>query len=334
MTSRSPCTIAVLGASGLVGSAVAAALAPHPVRLRLVARRPSHVPAAARAVVDVRVADVTAPGELAAAVAGVDAVVHLVAHLPDGRSWRLAATDADGPRVNAGLARDLVAALRADRRGEPPPVVVFAGSVAQAGRVDGLIDGTESDAPDSPYARQKLAAEQALKSATAEGAVRAVSLRLPTVFGYGPRATVRDRGVVATMVRRALAGEPLPLWHDGSVRRDLLFARDAAQAFVSALGHADRLAGRHWIVGTGQGHPLGEVFATIAGLVAERTGRRPVPVVAVRPPEGVLDVDRRSVTADSSAFRASTGWLPRTSLVEGLRMTVDAIAEEREAGQG
>ncbi|MCZ0978218.1 NAD(P)H-binding protein [Streptomyces diastatochromogenes] len=65
----------VLGAAGFVGSAVLRELARHPIRLRAVSRR--HTPAHdARADIEVVAADLTRPGQMAAAVAGADVVIH------------------------------------------------------------------------------------------------------------------------------------------------------------------------------------------------------------------------------------------------------------------
>ncbi|MFL1377181.1 MULTISPECIES: NAD-dependent epimerase/dehydratase family protein [unclassified Nocardiopsis] len=338
--------VVVLGASGFIGSAVTRELARRPVRLRLVARRPVPVPGHRTADVETRTADLTEPGELARCVAGADAVLHLVAHLGGGTGWRIADGDDTAERVNVGLVRDLVEALRARRGSGPAPQVVFSGTTTQVGPVDRVrLDGSEEDRPRSTYDRHKLAAEQALKAATAEGVLRGTALRLPTVFGHGPLSTARDRGVVSTMVRRALAGEPLTMWHDGSVLRDLVYVDDVARAFAAALDHPDHLAGRHWLVGTGDGAPLGEVFARIAEITAETTGGPRVPVVSVDPPEQSEATDFRSMVIDPAPFRKATGWSPEVPLTEGLRRTVAALAaqtgsrhvvsrEKRRAGEG
>ncbi|WP_329897585.1 NAD-dependent epimerase/dehydratase family protein [Streptomyces sp. SP17KL33] len=327
-----PPLVVVLGASGFIGSAVVRELARRPIRLRCVARGPVPVPAAATARIEVRSADLGAPGELARAVEGADAVVHLVAYIAGPATWRVAEGDTAAERVNVGLAHDLIEALRARRErrsAAPPPTVVFAGTTTQAGPTAPVrIDGSEPDAPTGTYDRQKLAAEQALKRATAENVLRGVVLRLPTVFGYGPASTATDKGVVSAMVRRALAGEPLTMWHDGTVRRDLLYVDDVARALVTSLDHADALAGRHWLLGTGHGEPLGEVFARIARIVADRTGRPPVPVVSVTPPEHAEASDFRSVEVDATAFRTATGWRPVTPLSEALELTVAALARQ------
>jgi dTDP-4-keto-6-deoxyhexose 4-ketoreductase len=318
--------VVVLGASGLLGTSVARELACRPIRLRLVGRRPTAVPRDHVAEVEVRTIDLTAPGALADAVTGADAVVHLVAHITGAATWRVSEGDPTAEQVNLGLVRGVVDALRTGRPGKPP-VVVFAGSMSQAGRSSsGRIDESMPDEPLTTYDRQKLAAERELKAATAEGVVRGVTLRLGTLFGRGAASSALDKGVVTTMMRRAFAGEPLTMWHDGTIKRDLLCADDAARAFVAALDHADALAGGHWLVGTGRATTVADLFTLIARLVSEVTGKEPVPVVTVEPPELSSATDLLDFVVDPSAFRRVSGWVPRVPLHEALSRTAAALA--------
>ncbi|MER6050160.1 NAD-dependent epimerase/dehydratase family protein [Streptomyces sp. NPDC001793] len=307
--------VTVLGASGFLGSAVVAELAALPLRLRLVARGPSRVPAEPVADIEVRRTDLARPDAVAAAAEGADAVVHLAAGIGGQQSWR--AADEHAERVNVGMMRDLVDALRG--RSGARPAVAFA-STLQAGSPTG------NAAPLGGYASQKIAAEGILREATAEGVVRGVVLRLSTLYGHSPLSGGAGRGVLASMTRRALDGEALTMWHDGSVGRDFLHVRDAAGAFTAALEHAAELQGEPWIVATGRLERLGDVFTALAGLVAEHTGGTPAPVVAVPPPAYAEAGDFHSPESDSAAFRAVTGWAPRVRFPEGLRAMVAAIA--------
>ncbi|MFB7895350.1 NAD-dependent epimerase/dehydratase family protein [Streptomyces xiamenensis] len=316
--------VTVLGASGYLGSVLTARLAAQPVRLRAVARRPTPVPRHAAAI-EVHTADLTAPGALAPAVADADIVLHLGKH---SGGWRDAERDPDSERINVGVMRDLVTVLRARRPAGPPPVVVFAATTSQIGLPpDHPMDGSEPDRPETAYDRQKLAAEQLLKTATTEGVLRGISLRLPTVFGRSPLSPVPDQGVVSTMVRRALAGQPLTMWHDGTVKRDLVYVEDAADAFTAAMRHPTGLAGRHWLVGTGRHDTLGEVFRTVADAVAARTGRPPVPVTSVQPPQDAPVIDFLSTTVNPAPFRTASGWSARTGLRDAVDRTVAALLD-------
>ncbi|TJZ52152.1 NAD-dependent epimerase/dehydratase family protein [Streptomyces piniterrae] len=318
--------VVVLGASGYLGTAVTRELAARDIRLRLVSRRPAGVPEGARAVIEEFGADLTDRARLAAAVEGADVVVHLVARIAGATSWRGAAADPAIERVNVGLVHDLVDVLRENAVPGRRPAVLFAGTVASVG-VPGKvrIDGSEPDDPRSAYPRQKLAAERALKAAGEEGLLRAVSLRMPTIFGPGPKDTAAERGVVVTMIRRALQGSRLELW-DRTVRREMIHVTDVARAFAAALDHVDALAGRHWLIGTGRSEPLGDMFTAIAAAVADHTGAEPVPVVEVPPPAEAEATDLQGMEVDASAFTRITGWHPVAERSVALPALVAEVA--------
>ncbi|QFZ21441.1 NAD-dependent epimerase/dehydratase [Saccharothrix syringae] len=313
--------VVVLGASGYVGSVVTGLLARRPVRLRAVARGSYEPPEQAVADVEVVPADLTDRARLAEAVAGADAVLHFV---KSSGSWRDAERDPAGSAaVTVGVMRDLVDVLGA--RPEPP-LVVFAGAASQVGRPpDRPLDGSEPDEPDTEYDRQKLAAERVLLDATAAGAVRGVSLRLPTVFGHSALGAADDVGVVSAMTRRALRGEPITMWHDGTVARDVTYVEDVAAAFLAALDRPDALVGRHWLVGAGRGDRLGDVFRLVARSVARHTGEPPVEVVSVPPPAGAPDTDFLGVFIDPEPFGRACGWSARVPLAEAVDRTVSAL---------
>ncbi|KUL55256.1 oxidoreductase [Streptomyces sp. NRRL F-4489] len=321
--------ITVLGASGLLGTAVSRELASRPVRLRLVGRRPVAVPPHPAARIEERRIDLTRPGAVADAVAGADVVIHLVAHISGSGTWRVADGDTLAERVNLGLVHDVIEAVRAQRRARPP-ALLFSGSLSQTARVPAALAarGVEPEALLTAYDRHKLAAERAIADATDEGLVRGSTLRLSTLYSLGTDPADLDRGVVASMTRRAVAGQPLTVWHGGTAKRDLLGIDDAARAFTAALDALDTVAGRAWEIGTGEQTSVAELFAAIARAVARQTGRPPVPVVDTAPAEYAMPTDQLDFVLRSAAFRDVTGWAPRVPLHEGLDRIAAAIARQ------
>ncbi|MDQ0585660.1 dTDP-4-keto-6-deoxy-L-hexose 4-reductase [Streptomyces rishiriensis] len=300
--------VTVLGASGFLGAAVTAELIDLPVRLRLVSHeRRLPLPASSA---EVHLADLTDPRAVRDAVDGADTIIHLAAQLPDERSWR--DPGSDSARLSTGLLDTLVRSVRGR-----PPIVVFASTV-QASAPAGL--------PLNDYVREKIAAEQLLGEATRNGAVRGIVLRPATVYGRTPITGATGRGVVAAMARRAFADEPITMWHDGTVERDLVHVTDAARAFVAATRAPEALSGGRWPVGTGRPARLGEVFRTLAELVAARTGRPAVPVVTVPPPDWADATDFGNVHVDPSSFAAAAGWQPLVRLHDGLAGVADALS--------
>lgn len=319
MTGREPLVV-VLGATGVIGSVLTGWLATRPLRVRAVGRRPVPVPGGGRAAVEVQQADVTDARVLRSTVDDADVVVHLLAD--SGGSTRAG--------LNVEVMSGLLDALGSRPSRPVPAAVVYAGSVTQVGDPPRtVLDGTEADRPGTAFDRDKHAAERVLLRASADGRVRGVSVRLPTVYGHSPATGRFDSGVLTLMIRRAIAGEALTMWHDGTVQRDLLHVRDAAAALMAALDHVDALAGRHWLAGTGVGTPLGAAFRAVAGIVARRTGTSPVHVVQVRPPRALSAAETASAVVDPSAFHERTGWAARVPLDDGLEWTVAAALESR-----
>lgn len=330
MDARNFGRIVVLGASGFVGSAVAELFAKRAVDLRLVSRGPVPLPAESTARVHALTGDLTDPAFMLRAVSGADLILHLVCHRTSTGRWQVEAGDVRAEEINIGTVRVLLAALRhgsAPGSARSAPAVIFAGSTSQAGpTLRRPIDGTGADRPETLYDKQKLTAERLLVSATAAGLVRGVSVRLTTV--YGPSAFARDHGVVSTLTREALAGAPLTLWTDGSVKRDLMYVDDAARAFEAAADHVDSLYGRYFPVGSGSPVRIDGLFDRVAHQVAQETGRPPVPIIRRDPSAHASSGERTSAVIDPSAFASATGWSPRVGLEEGLTRTVHGLFRE------
>ena len=306
----------VLGATGFLGSGLVRLLAGEDADLRLVARRPPEVPAGVTAAVESVGSDLTDLAEVDALVRDADVVFPMVAAIRGRQGWRISDDNQTAHRIHVEVIERVAAVAEG-------AVVVFPGSNTQSG-ASGRIDGTEPDRPGGVYDRQKNTAEHAVLAADARGVVSATSVRFPPLFGPAP-ATAPDRGVVSSMARRALQGEALTVWGSADIRRDFLFVDDAARAMIAAWQGIDRTHGRHWVVGTGEAHTLGTVFATVAREVGHATGRARVPVVVVDPPERSEALDQRSVEPDPARFTEATGWRAEVALDDGVSRTVSHL---------
>lgn len=308
--------VLVTGAGGLIGHALVSILADVPCTLRLFARRPVRAPAGRAAVEAVR-ADVRDAAAVRRALEGVDVVFHLAGQTS------AAVADRD-PEADRQVNVDPVLTILEDcRRRGGRPVIVLAGTDTQVGiPPTPVVDAATPDAPVTAYDAHKLMAEQYLELYARRGVVAGTCLRLPTVYGPGPRERAEDRGVVNEMIRRALAGGPLTVHGDGSPVRDFLHVKDAAAALLAAAVAIEALCGRHFSVGTGTGHTLRGAFELIARRVEAAAGGR-VAVVSVPAPDAA-PIERRSFVADSCPFRAATGWQAGFDLADGVDDTIAA----------
>lgn len=184
--------------------------------------------------------------------------------------------------------------------------LVFASSSSVYGSRGGTEPFRESDAaerPVSPYAAAKRAAELLLHvHHAAEGAPVTV-LRPFTV--YGPRQ--RPDMAIPRFTASIEAAEPIPVFFDGEVVRDLTFVSDVVAAFVAALD--DPAPWRVLNCGSGRAHRVADVISTLASLMGREADMVPRPA-----PLG--DVPR--TLADPAAAAAELGWSARVGLIEGL----------------
>lgn len=114
--------------------------------------------------------------------------------------------------------------------------VVFSSSAAVYGDSPEL-PKTEDGRTDpiSPYGVQKLMGERYLFAYHRLHGLEGVALRYFNVFGPRQNPTSMYSGVITILCRRALRGEPLTIFGDGSQTRDFVFVRDVVAANLVAM---------------------------------------------------------------------------------------------------
>jgi UDP-glucuronate 4-epimerase len=217
-------------------------------------------------------------------------------------------------RVNVeGTANLLDAAQRAGHE-----LFLFASSSSVYGNATPLPASEDAPAivPESPYASSKRGAEliaSAMLRKTPQ--MRCVSLRFFTV--YGPRQ--RPEMAITTFLRAILAGKPITVFGDGSMRRDFTHVDDIVRGVLAAADRTDREGLRPYNLGSGAPVTLTDLV-TAMGKAAGRT-----PEVRHEPiPLG--DVD--ATFADIARARTELGWEPRVKLEEGLKSVVAWLRSE------
>lgn len=170
----------------------------------------------------------------------------------------------------------------------------------------------------SPYAASKIGADQLVTSFHR-------SFGLPTSIvrpfnAYGPRQTTR--AIIPTIISQALAGNVVHLGTTATTR-DFNFVTDTAAGFLR-VAESDAAIGETFNVGTGHETSVGDVVRLVGDFLG-RTLTVEEDAQRVRP--AASEVDR--LVADASKIRARCGWEPAVSLEEGLRRTIEWIAEHR-----
>jgi nucleoside-diphosphate-sugar epimerase len=141
------------------------------------------------------------------------------------------------------------------------------------------------------------------------------SLRLTNVYGPGMRIKDARQNFLGIWLRRTLEGEAFEVW-GGEQRRELLYADDAAEAFLTAALNRDT-AGQALNVGGDTPYTL---LALAEALVRANGGgefaRREFP-------EERKKIDIGDFVTDDRRFRELTGWAPKIGLDEGLARSLD-----------
>ncbi len=263
---------------------------------------------ASRAAGDVAVheGDLRDPAFLARALAAPrpDVVVHLAARAGVRPSWEDPMLYHD---VNVTGTLRLLEAMRA----AAVPRLVFASSSSVYGNADAV--PFREDAPDprpiSPYGVSKLLGEHYVRVFAELTGMSVVALRFFTA--YGPRQ--RPDMAIHLFARRIRRGEPVPMFGDGSMRRDFTYVDDIVDGVAAALTRP--AAGFHLVnIGGSRTTEL----RTLIDMVAKAVGRP-----ARIEPRPVPPGDVRQTCADVTKARELLGFNPKVGLEEGIARFVD-----------
>ncbi|MDP6540245.1 MAG: SDR family NAD(P)-dependent oxidoreductase [Planctomycetota bacterium] len=240
-----------------------------------------------------------------------DAVIHLAAMAGVRPSL------ADPLHYEDVNVRGTLVLLEAVRRSEGTRMV-FASSSSVYGENE-KVPFEESDdihRPVSPYAATKRAGELHCFTYHHLYGIPTTCLRFFTV--YGPRQ--RPEMAIHKFVRAVLAGEPIPVFGDGSTRRDYTYVDDIVDGVVRAV---DRCEGYEiYNLGGSQTTSLGE----LVDLVGRACAREPIVAREPMQPGDVV-----ITYADVSKACERLGYAPTTPVPVGLARFVDWY-RQREGG--
>jgi nucleoside-diphosphate-sugar epimerase len=305
----------ITGGQGYIGSTLAKRLASEGHALRLVSFF-SRTPTIANSDRVTRVqADLRDEANWLALLEDAAAVVHL--------SWRtdLRAAEADPAGDRALNVEPVLALVRAVERSGRSLPVIFASTVTIIGAKPPIpADEQTPDLPGTVYDRHKLECETIFSDATRRGLLRACSLRLPNVYGYGSgiASTNANRGILNAIMRQAGRGEALTLYGEGKYVRDFIYIEDVVDAFCRGLKSPQLHDGGHYVIASGRGYTLSEAFHLVAQEALRSTGRA-VEIRHVPEPHDLYPIERRNFVGNSSLFQRLTGWRPQMELKSGIR---------------
>jgi UDP-glucuronate 4-epimerase len=241
-------------------------------------------------------------------VAGADAVLHLAGLAGVRPSFqdpaRYARVNVEGTAIVYELAR----AAGVKRFVLASSSSVYGNSTPLPARED-----APAIAPESPYAASKRGAELVLGAMSKRAPDMAcVALRFFTVYG----ARQRPEMAITLFMRAVLAGKPITVFGDGSMKRDFTHVDDIARGVLAALDGARPGVD---VINLGSGAPI--TLADLVDAIGDVAGKKPI---VERAPVPLGDVD--ATFADIARAKERVGWEPRVSLRDGLVTVRDWVS--------
>lgn len=318
--------VLVTGANGFVGQAVCASL---PSRgysvIGAVRRKTPEAPSeAAPSLQYLKMEDIDERTDWAAALSGIDSVVHLAARV---HLMQETATDplAEFRRVNVALTLNLArqAAAAGVRR------FVFISSIKVNGETTPI--GQPFTAEDAPrpldaYGVSKLEAEQALQELARQTGMELVIIRPVLVYGPGVKANFHE------MMRWLLKGVPLPL---GSLdnHRSLVALDNLVDLIAKCLSHP-AAAGQTFLVSDGEDMTVTGLLQRTAAAFGKPARLLPLPMVGLRVAgrllgrEAVIQRLCDTLQVDISKTRRVLNWEPPVSANVALRKAAQQLMKK------
>jgi nucleoside-diphosphate-sugar epimerase len=299
----------VTGGAGFIGSHLAEELVRRGERVRVVdslitGKRQNLVHVSGVDFIEGDLADLAVAKR---AVQGIDFVLHQAAIPSVPRSVQDPITS-NTANIDASL-NVLVAARDAGVKR-----VVYAGSSSAYGDAPTLPKvETMPTAPLSPYALQKLVAEQYCRMFTRLYALETVTIRYFNVFGPRQDPSSPYSGVISLFISALCEGRRPTIYGDGGHTRDFTYVANVVDGVLRAC-EAKGASGEVINVATGGRVSLNQLFQTIRDLV----GARVEPIYADPRPGDVRDSQ-----ADIAKARRLLGYTPKVNFDEGLQKTIE-----------
>ena len=171
----------------------------------------------------------------------------------------------------------------------------------------------------TPYGCSKGAAEQYVLDYARSFGKPAAVFRMSCIYGPHQFGT-EDQGWVAHFVIQALEDRPITIYGDGLQVRDILYVEDLVDAFLLAQKNMATISGQAFNIGGGPERTVSlvELLATM-----QRVGGVKPRVTHEDPRIG----DQRYYVSDTGKFQRATGWSPKVSAVDGVRLLHEWLAE-------
>ncbi len=250
--------------------------------------------------------DFTDPACLRKAVKGIDVIFHLISTTVPGNSNDNPVSDISSNVIPTLNLLDM--AVQAGVR-----KVIFFSSGGTVYGIPHNVPITEEHPtnPTSSYGIHKLMIEKYLALYFQLYGLDYSILRTSNPYGENQNPKWYQ-GAIAVFIYKALKGETVEIWGDGSVVRDYIYVGDVVDAAIKASKclHNEKIIN----IGSGTGLSLNDVLTEIETITGQSIDVRYSESRSFDVPVNILDISRAKRILD---------WYPRVKFTEGLKKTID-----------
>ncbi|ABC24602.1 NAD-dependent epimerase [Rhodospirillum rubrum] len=177
-------------------------------------------------------------------------------------------------------------------------------------------------APITAYGASKACVELYLGFYRAHHGMDCRVARISNPFGAGQDARRKQQGAASAFLFKALAGEEITIWGDGSVIRDYIHIADLTRGLI-ALSDAS-LADHHdlpiYNLGSGVGISLNEIVETLRNRLGLTATVNYLPSRNFDIPASILDIRKSKDLLE---------WSPQMSFAEGYSLMFDDLRKNK-----
>lgn len=175
--------------------------------------------------------------------------------------------------------------------------------------------GIKYDGEYAMFSISESSAQDCIFHYQAQYGLTGVIFRLPPVYGYGPHTEIYKEGKqiktgFQVFIEKAMACQPLEIWGDADIGRDIIYIKDVVSAFSKALGNNS--ASGLFNIASGKYLTL---RAQAQAIAAEFWGSNTEPTIIERPEkENKID----SFIYDISKAKQTFNWIPKFTFEDML----------------
>jgi UDP-glucuronate 4-epimerase len=169
-----------------------------------------------------------------------------------------------------------------------------------------------TDQPMALYAATKKADELMSRSYAHLFKIPATGLRFFTVYGPWGRPDM----ALFIFTKKILAGDPIPVFNEGKMKRDFTYVDDIVSGIIAALNHVPQgdVPHRVYNLGNHKSEPLMRYISLLEEALGKKATCDMLPMQAGDVPESFADISRAE---------AELGWRPKTNIDLGIKNFVE-----------